>query len=374
MAGNFINILNIISAFLLLFFSLFLIRNKKGKKISNRILAVLLFANALCLLNYIIYQQEEFLSPWIIDYLVLGNSIVFLWGPLLYFYIRSIIHRDFSFQRKHSVHLIPFLTYFLYLLIRMAILDKRILQGPLGTGLAFHPLEVIIFSTILHVLFLFYIIASFRSLWLFRQQLKNYFSTTKNLEFTWLSIILISFSVMWTIGFVNSYLAARRGSPVLVLSFVNLALIFFIANVAVYKGLNQPEIFSGIDERPKYERSTLTRSDAESYLMKLKSFMEEEKPYLDPFLNINQLARRLTIQSRHLSQILNESLKQNFYDFVNSYRIEEAKKMLLEQSDEKTTVLNVLLDAGFNSKSAFNRAFKKCTGFTPSEFRKRGHS
>jgi AraC-like DNA-binding protein len=165
-------------------------------------------------------------------------------------------------------------------------------------------------------------------------------------------------------------LTAKTGSPVPVLSLINLALIFFIANMTVYKGLNQPEIFSGIEERPKYEKSTLTKSDADFFLTKLKNLMEEKKPHLDTFLNINQLARRLNIQPRHLSQILNESLHQNFYDFVNSYRIEEAKKMLLDSSNEKTTVLEVLLDVGFNSKSAFNRTFKKNTGLTPSQFKK----
>lgn len=373
MGWNHINILNIISAFLLIFFSFFLIRNKRGKKLSNGILAALLFANALCLLNYVFYQQKEFLSPWILDYLVLGNSLVFLWGPLLYFYIKSIIHRDFSFRLKHSIHIIPFVTYFLYLMIKMIILDKETSGDPFAANLAFHPLEIYIFSGFLHALFLIYIIASFRSLRLYWQQVKKFFSTTKNLKFSWLSIILVSFSLMWTIGFVNSYMAAKTGSAVPVLSFINLALIFLIANITVYKGLKQPEVFSGIDERSKYEKSTLTRLDADRYLIKLKNLMDEEKPFLNPSLNLNQLAKRLRIQPRHLSQILNETLNQNFFYFINSYRIEEAKKMLLDSSTKKATVLEVLLDAGFNSKSAFNRAFKKCTGLTPSELKKMNH-
>jgi AraC-like DNA-binding protein len=370
MVWDFINILNIISAFLLIFFSFFLVRNKRGNKLSNWILAVFLFTNALALVNYVIYQQKEFSSPWILDYLIFGNSLVFLWGPLLYFYVRSIIHRDFSFQMKHSIHLVPFFVYFLYLMIKMIILSRNIVNDPAVVKLAFHPLEIFILSGFLHALFLFYIFASFRSLRVYRKQIKHIFSTTKNFRFSWLSIILISFSLVWTIGFLNSSMTAKTGSPVPVLSLINLVLIFFIANTAVYKGLTQPEIFSGIEERPKYEKSTLTKPDADLFLAKLKNLMEEKKPYLDAFLNINQLARRLNIQPRHLSQILNESLHQNFYDFVNSYRIEEAKKMLLDSFNEKSTVLEVLLDVGFNSKSAFNRAFKKNTGLTPSEFKR----
>jgi AraC-like DNA-binding protein len=255
-------------------------------------------------------------------------------------------------------------------MIKMIILSRNIVNDPAVVKLAFHPLEIFILSGFLHALFLFYIFASFRSLRVYRKQIKHIFSTTKNFRFSWLSIILISFSLVWTIGFLNSSMTAKTGSPVPVLSLINLVLIFFIANTAVYKGLTQPEIFSGIEERPKYEKSTLTKPDADLFLAKLKNLMEEKKPYLDAFLNINQLARRLNIQPRHLSQILNESLHQNFYDFVNSYRIEEAKKMLLDSFNEKSTVLEVLLDVGFNSKSAFNRAFKKNTGLTPSEFKR----
>jgi AraC-like DNA-binding protein len=133
--------------------------------------------------------------------------------------------------------------------------------------------------------------------------------------------------------------------------------------------LAQPEIFSRIEEKPKYNSSKLTSADAEMHLTKLKSFMEQEKPYLNPALTLKELSSELSIPARHLSQIINESMQSNFYDYISKYRIEEAKSILSDQSSNKT-VLEILYEVGFNSKSSFNTAFKKYTGVTPSKFKR----
>ena len=97
--------------------------------------------------------------------------------------------------------------------------------------------------------------------------------------------------------------------------------------------------------------------------------MESEKPHLDSDLTLPKLADHLQIPPHHLSQIINESLKQNFFDFVNGYRVEEAKQLLLDPEKSSFTVLAIAEEAGFNSKTVFNTAFKKGTGKTPSAFR-----
>lgn len=140
-----------------------------------------------------------------------------------------------------------------------------------------------------------------------------------------------------------------------------------------YRGLIQPEIFSQAefkDVTEKYKLSTLTQDQAKKYIEKLKNHMEKDKPYLHPNLTLFGLSKKIQIQPRHLSQIINENLNQNFYDFINRHRVEEAKKYLADTSSHKKNILEILLDSGFNSKSVFNRVFKKYTGKTPSEFRK----
>jgi len=137
-------------------------------------------------------------------------------------------------------------------------------------------------------------------------------------------------------------------------------------------GLQQPIIFPPEKETPKnkkYEKSSLTDERADEHSEELLLIMTEEKPYFEGDLTLQKLADRLSISPHHLSQIINDKIGQNFFDFINSYRIEEAKKLLLDPRGELLTILAISEETGFNSKSSFNNAFKKYTGQTPSQFK-----
>jgi AraC-like DNA-binding protein len=141
-----------------------------------------------------------------------------------------------------------------------------------------------------------------------------------------------------------------------------------------YLGFKQPIIFPpDVQELKikKYERSSLTIDKADLHLQVLLTTMRDKKPYLDNELTLAKLADMLSIPQHHLSQILNEKLNQNFFDFVNGYRIKEAKEILVSPEGELLTILAIAEEVGFNSKSAFNNAFKKVTNTTPSEFKKK---
>ena len=99
--------------------------------------------------------------------------------------------------------------------------------------------------------------------------------------------------------------------------------------------------------------------------------MVKQKPYLNPDLNLDNLAETLSIPTRNLSQIINVAFNQNFFDFISDYRIHEARRVLSDPAYKKQTILDILYEVGFNSKSSFNQLFKKKTGMTPSEFRKK---
>ena len=102
--------------------------------------------------------------------------------------------------------------------------------------------------------------------------------------------------------------------------------------------------------------------------------MESEKPWLENDLTLTQLAARLGTSSHHLSQLLNEDLRQTFFDYVNRRRVAEVQRCLADAAYASQTLLEVALAAGFNSKAAFNTAFRKHTGLTPSQFRLRSSS
>ena len=135
-----------------------------------------------------------------------------------------------------------------------------------------------------------------------------------------------------------------------------------------YKAWTEGSIFSGERALLKYQSSKLTRTDAQVLLKGLLHYMENSKPWLDPDLTLAKLAEDISIPPRHLSQLINEHRHENFYDFISRYRI-EASKMLLHSADSHKTVLEVLYEVGFNTKSSFNTAFKKYTGTTPTNYR-----
>lgn len=125
-----------------------------------------------------------------------------------------------------------------------------------------------------------------------------------------------------------------------------------------------------IRERRKYEKVRLSPEAAERYLKKLLHFMEAEKPYLDSDISLPKLSENIHIPDHYLSQVINARLKQNFYDFINFYRIEEAKRILTTPKQNHLTIHAIAFEVGYNSKSAFNRAFKKYVKMTPFDFRK----
>ena len=98
--------------------------------------------------------------------------------------------------------------------------------------------------------------------------------------------------------------------------------------------------------------------------------MVDEKPYKDPDLSLSKLATQLHLSTNQLSQVINQFYQKNFYDFINSYRIEEVKLSMINGAVKRHTLLGIALESGFNSKATFNRFFKKYTGITPSQFLK----
>jgi YesN/AraC family two-component response regulator len=157
-----------------------------------------------------------------------------------------------------------------------------------------------------------------------------------------------------------------------------------------YTALTKPSVFSVIKgyngaeattiltlpklivHRPvkKYSNSGLGQEEMTGISSALQKVMQEKKAYLDPELTINDLAAMIKCNRHHLSQVMNESMQRSFYEYVNYYRVEEAKQLLCDTARAEHKIASIAFDAGFNSISTFNEVFKKFTGYTPSLFRK----
>lgn len=376
MIVGFIDIISIITAFQLLLLAGFLLSYSRERAFSHKILAVFLLANALFIIDFL--QVHLKLYPKFPHLLLSGFSLIFLFGPLLYFYTKSMAALSFSFRKRDFLHAAPLLLYWIFLMFNFYPYSAETKITLFHSGEIDYLFNKIYIFDIAHILILIYMVASLRELRRFRQQLKHYFSSIDKLNLSWLRLVLYGFLLMWLCDLSNSIILRFTTPPPIIpylLLLLSLGTNFIFATVAVYRSLKQPLIFSGLQPekngRHKYVQSTLTESDSQRYLATLTAYMTLTKPFLNPSLTINELAEKLAIPSRHLSQVINESLHQNFYDFVNHYRIEEAKEMLSADSKDKVTILEVLYEVGFNSKSAFNIAFKKHTGMTPSDFKRK---
>ncbi|MCP5053959.1 MAG: helix-turn-helix domain-containing protein [bacterium] len=162
----------------------------------------------------------------------------------------------------------------------------------------------------------------------------------------------------------------------ILLILVILVLFWFSRNRRNRKGPIKEDMKKDLKDEPgepkeKYKTSALLPETVEAVLPALTRMMETEKLYLDPQLNLKNLSQRLHVHYNHLSRIINENMGKSFNDYINGYRIEEAKKRLTDPASAQKTVLEIAYDTGFYSKSVFNTAFKKFTGMTPSQFRKK---
>ncbi|SNZ00813.1 two-component regulator propeller domain-containing protein [Flagellimonas pacifica] len=154
--------------------------------------------------------------------------------------------------------------------------------------------------------------------------------------------------------------------------FVLLAIAAFLAILVYLKTRkNKRLIKSGIKPRKKVVKTVDPEMDQENKNLvgRLNEEMQKNHMYLDPNLNLGQLAEKLDISANHLSMLLNDYVEKNFYDFINYYRVEEVKRRLANSSYDNQTILSIGVDCGFNSKSAFNRIFKNITGKTPSQYK-----
>ena len=224
----------------------------------------------------------------------------------------------------------------------------------------------------MHIQILSYLIASVIALASYRRNLKEMYSSVEKIDLAWCNMLLAGFTAMWSLDVLSWLLASMR-----LISFITQYWLFvssLLINlsftlIVTFRGLIQSESFSGIQEFPKYISSRLKLTDCKEIIQKLTAYMKNEKPYLKPSLSVEDLTKSLNIPAKNLSQAIHTILNKSFYDLINSYRIEEVKQLMLNPGYKNQTFLALAYNAGFNSKSVFNSAFKKHTGMTPKEFK-----
>jgi AraC-like DNA-binding protein len=317
----------------------------------------------------------------------IGNSS-YLYGPFLYLFVFYLTVNVPAFKRKRLLHFLPFTIFFLFECY-------MILAGPHIPRFNADIFELVQFE-ILVIQILTYNVMAIKRVDKYDQSILATYSNIEQRDLRWLRFILLIITFIYVFSFLLSHL--------LLFGVHQVANLFPIVQIAItcciylmsYLVLLKPGLFTlpivnivnSEENLPtlvianaaavegetvassRYKKSGLRPEQAKQYLEQLQSLMNDRKPYKNPDLNIQALAGQLQISKNHLTQVLNEDLKMNFFEFINFHRIEEAKRLLLDPGYSHLSLQGIANESGYQSKTTFFANFRKITGLTPQKWSK----
>jgi AraC-like DNA-binding protein len=366
------------SAFVGLLLAFFLLTVKTNNKVANRLFAAYLLLFAID--NSGLFINEEFLREHLnLEFFRWTTSFLML--AVFYLYVVSVCFADFRLKAKHLLHAIPFIAgnvvfafrlYFLNDVEKLRFYDHHNQMPEFYSMLSMGLIQIIFYSFAV-----FFVLKKYRTIY------QENYTNPRTSIYKWLIQIC-------TVLFTLYYLSAAKNT----LRYVDFELLWIWANVVlqfillivicwfVLKALNYPELFRGIDSKLQLARDIIPKGNENSVAIKgnqndaitaqistLKHYMTEKEPFLNPSLTIQELSNQIEIPVRDLSVLINHHIDQHFFDFVNEYRIQKAMNILKNPLKSQLTVLEILYEVGFNSKSSFNTSFKKHTNLTPTAYR-----
>jgi len=352
-------------------FGFALLLAKRPKHISNIFLAIWILSLGFYLLGKIIpVPVVSFFKPGIFP-------ILLCFGPFMYLYIKLLTVEDPHLGKKEFLHFIPFIL----------VVIHRSLTDPVDIGQRgghdFRNSEQIInfiYYSMVTISLIIYTIITFKMIVKHRNNLQNIYSyQDSRYTLNWINTIAIMFLLFFTFSYLAGIFNLMWGDINIPYRVQFIGSVIFIY-AASFFGVNQPIILSRDNENlfsldsvddgeERYKRSRLSKKDMVDIEKKVLDHLKQEKTYLNPAYHINMLSGELGIPRHHITQVININLNKNFYTLINELRVQEVIKRLTDSEYSHLTLLGIAFDSGFNSKSAFNRAFKQKTGKTPSEFK-----
>lgn len=356
-------------------------------RIANDILALfaLVFAVHLLLLVPLMNQRSFNIRIY-----PLFLTDVFLFGPLLYLYVRAMTEPMFRLRYRDFLHGLPFFVF-----IGVSLLVHESQRGALhslhnAAARGWPPSPAALAGIAFYLSFSIYMLLSLRRLRRHGRLVRQHFSWLEGVNLRWLRILVRVSLVLSLIGLTLSVTRLfidltfwPRGAYSMVMMIALFHLIAFMAiwqpavfhahtpNTQTLESNASDEPASGGDAAeaaPKYETSALSGDQVQDAWRGLQAFMLQQRPFLDNELRLGQLAVAFGVPAHHLSQIINQGAGQHFLEFITAYRVEEAKRLLTHADYRDTKMVALALDAGFNSQSAFYKQFRKHVGMTPSQY------
>lgn len=316
--------------------SLYFLINKSLSSFPNKIFGWFLLVLNLRVLKSVFYS---FSTEEPIFFLQSGPPFFLLIGPLLFTYITSAIHPAHFFVRHWKTHILFWVLIMVGLQLFLPFPDYVVINK-----------EILL--PIINVQWLFYILASGGAL------SASFTPFTKaTIISKWLLLLVLATLIVWSVFFFASFQYFISGSIAFSLLFYAFSAYFFFhkkSGSAIFKRINK-------------NKPSIDSQEADRLIDQLKTLMITEKPYTNPDLKSAHIAQQLNLSTHELSRLINAHLDKTFTDFINEYRVEEAKQLIA--SNSRYTLEAIGNESGFNSKSAFYKAFKKFHGTTPGKFK-----
>jgi AraC-like DNA-binding protein len=334
---------------------------KQKNKSANKILTILISFTVIMLFGRVaIFKFNEL---WIWRFAIFVDAIIFIAGPLYYLYIRRLFFKEskiFTLKWTHYIPAVLHLITSLYLLnYTMAEYFTLYNQGKLYIN--YLTVEFLgLCSLTLYLFFSLKLLKKYTSIEVSEVSTKS--PVIKYIKsFTYIMGLVCLF---WWISFVYSY-GFNGYSPVFNYNTMWICISLIIYLIGYYT-LKQPEIFQMQIKNENPHR--LKEAEIEILKKRIQYFIEVEHIYFDPDLTLKQFSEKLNTTSNNLSWLLNNIYNKSFYEYINSLRINAFIKKVERLEHKKITLLAMAFDVGFNSKSTFNKVFKKRFGITPSQY------
>ncbi|WP_347923396.1 helix-turn-helix domain-containing protein [Pontimicrobium sp. SW4] len=287
--------------------------------------------------------------------------------PIVFYYsIAYYANPNFKFKKKDLMHLVFPIILLAFLVIKQAYRDNPNISKAL--------------NALVIIQAFYFIILSYIKIQKHKKRIRLFSSNTVQIDLKWLELIILAILIL--VAFIGVYNILFRGLDLNIFAnIVSLSIIYFIA----FNSLKQKEIFLldenqrnliiTSDEQSKTKkRKVISDDELETLKFKLIDIMNTMRPYLDSELSLTQLAEITELTPHQLSYLINIGFDENFFWFVNRYRVQRVKELLSDKQNNYKTILGIAFESGFNSKTSFNTTFKKISGQTPSEFKKSSSS
>jgi AraC-like DNA-binding protein len=346
------------------FFLSILLFTKRGKSTADLVLACWLFLISFHLLTYYLLATGKFLEfPYLLG---LEIAVPFVHGPFLYLYTALLTGKKIA-TLPGVFHFIP--TVLIYAILSpfflLPVSEKILVYENNGAGYT-TILKIIHFAVIPSGVV--YIVLSLFLLKEHQQTISNQLSDIEKINLNWLNKLMAGMGVIW--------LSVFFGNDITTFTCVDLFILYigyfgikqagiFNDKIEIHSPYNEAIIFP-----VKYQKSAIGEGHLSEIHLELLTLMDQKKLFKDPALSLSELARQLNVHSNSLSQVINRLEHKNFYDYVNALRIDEFKTIVAFPENQKFTLLSLAYEVGFNSKTSFNRNFKKITGLSPTTYLK----